>query len=117
MKLLDNPNKILNVSVFVIAEIIFHPSERASAQFSPGELSRSHQKLEGAQNCTQCHEIGKEISGQKCLGCHEEIKTSYLECFGEVGSGSGAPAGIDAGGAMGPVSRALSCGGQVGEGL
>ena len=45
-------------------------------QFSPGELSRGHQKLEGLDNCSQCHEIGNEISGQKCLTCHVEIKSA-----------------------------------------
>jgi hypothetical protein len=46
-----------------------------SAQFSPGELSAPHSHLEGMSNCTKCHEIGKEISGKKCLGCHEEIQS------------------------------------------
>ncbi len=46
----------------------------ALAQFSPGELSRPHHALEGSQNCTKCHEVGKEISGKKCLVCHEEIR-------------------------------------------
>jgi hypothetical protein len=47
----------------------------AFAQFSPGELSRAHHQLEGSQNCIKCHEVGREISGKKCLGCHEEIRT------------------------------------------
>ena len=46
----------------------------AFAQFSPGELSRAHASLEGSSNCTQCHEVGKEISGKKCLACHTEIQ-------------------------------------------
>lgn len=45
----------------------------AMAQFSPGDLSRPHAQLEGTQNCVKCHEVGKEISGAKCLSCHEEI--------------------------------------------
>lgn len=44
------------------------------AQFSPGNLSRVHEHLEGTQNCTQCHEIGREISGAKCRDCHTEIQ-------------------------------------------
>ena len=47
---------------------------RTSAQFSPGDLTRAHQNLEGSQNCVKCHEVGKEISGEKCLGCHTEIR-------------------------------------------
>lgn len=46
------------------------------AQFSPGELSRVHMQLEGIKTCLQCHETGKEISGQKCLACHQEIKSA-----------------------------------------
>ncbi len=45
----------------------------ASAQFSPGPLSSAHRALEGTTNCTKCHEVGKEIAGSKCLGCHAEI--------------------------------------------
>lgn len=47
---------------------------RAFAQFSPGPLIRGHEKLEGMSHCTDCHEVGKEISGVKCLACHTEIK-------------------------------------------
>lgn len=56
-----------------IVGISLLPRERALAQFSPGELSRAHQELEGTTNCTKCHEVGKEISGAKCLVCHQEI--------------------------------------------
>jgi hypothetical protein len=47
----------------------------ALAQFSPGDLSRAHAQLEGMNHCSDCHEVGKEISGAKCLGCHKEIKS------------------------------------------
>jgi hypothetical protein len=47
--------------------------DTAISQFSPGDLSRAHASLSGMQNCTSCHEVGNEISGQKCLGCHTEI--------------------------------------------
>lgn len=45
------------------------------AQFSPGKLTQAHADLEGMSNCTQCHTLGKEIDDNKCLACHEEIKT------------------------------------------
>ena len=45
----------------------------ASAQISPGELTRAHQDLEGIENCTQCHTIGKALSNDNCLNCHKEI--------------------------------------------
>ncbi|MBI5021680.1 MAG: cytochrome C [Ignavibacteriales bacterium] len=44
------------------------------AQFSPGDLSNSHRQLEGSENCTNCHEVGTEISGAKCISCHLEIQ-------------------------------------------
>lgn len=49
-------------------------SATAFSQFSPGELSKAHQQLEGMTNCLQCHESGNEISGNKCLTCHQEVK-------------------------------------------
>ena len=40
-------------------------------QQSPGELSLSHAELDGQDNCEQCHTQGRELSEQKCLGCHD----------------------------------------------
>jgi nitrate/TMAO reductase-like tetraheme cytochrome c subunit len=56
----------------LVAGLFLIPSTGRS-QFSPGDLSRAHHQFEGTQNCVKCHEVGKEISGQKCLGCHTEI--------------------------------------------
>ena len=47
----------------------------ASAQISPGKLSASHESLEGIGNCTNCHEIGKEPTDDRCLKCHGIIQT------------------------------------------
>lgn len=44
------------------------------AQLSPGKLTKAHAKLEGLNNCTQCHDIGNQVSEQKCLNCHKELK-------------------------------------------
>lgn len=46
----------------------------AYGQISPGDLSSAHADLEGMTNCTQCHDIGKKVSNQKCLDCHKEIQ-------------------------------------------
>ncbi|MBK6910411.1 MAG: cytochrome c3 family protein [bacterium] len=43
------------------------------AQLSPGDLSQFHAKLEGLNNCTQCHEEGDEVTAAKCLKCHSAI--------------------------------------------
>jgi hypothetical protein len=44
----------------------------ASAQISPGPLSRAHESLNGATNCTSCHKLGAAAT-LKCLDCHGEI--------------------------------------------
>jgi hypothetical protein len=62
------------VKLVMIACIVAMIPAPMYAQFSPGELSKAHQGLDGLQNCSQCHEIGTEIRGTKCLGCHTEIR-------------------------------------------
>ncbi len=42
----------------------------ATAQLSPGELSRPHADLEGVRGCTNCHEFGSRETRGKCLECH-----------------------------------------------
>jgi len=44
----------------------------ASAQISPGPLSRPHQSLNGSTNCASCHKFGGQAA-LKCLDCHTEI--------------------------------------------
>jgi Cytochrome c7 and related cytochrome c len=46
----------------------------ASAQISPGPLSRPHQSLNGSTNCASCHKFGGQAA-LKCLDCHTEIAT------------------------------------------
>ncbi len=47
----------------------------AFAQISPGDLSSAHSQLDGISNCTQCHDLGKQVSNTKCMDCHKEIKS------------------------------------------
>lgn len=42
--------------------------------FSPGELAKAHQALEGLQNCTKCHPAGQQLSQASCLECHGELE-------------------------------------------
>lgn len=63
------PN-VIHITIFFIFIII-----RAKAQISPGELSKDHLELEGILNCTQCHVLGGKVSNNKCLTCHDEIKS------------------------------------------
>lgn len=48
-------------------------------QISPGPLSEAHAHLEGISNCTQCHVLGKSVSSEKCLACHNEISSLVNE--------------------------------------
>ncbi len=48
----------------------------AQAQLSPGDLAAPHSAFEGLTNCTECHEIGKGPSADKCLSCHTGVKAS-----------------------------------------
>lgn len=54
--------------------LLFVTTSTTFAQLSPGELSRYHAKLEGLNNCTQCHELGEDVTAAKCLTCHTAIK-------------------------------------------
>jgi hypothetical protein len=58
--------KFLVINLIVV-KILF-------GQISPGELSKSHSKFEGLDNCTKCHTLGEGLANQKCLDCHKEIK-------------------------------------------
>ncbi len=44
-------------------------------QISPGELTGAHAHLEGVDNCTKCHSMGKSLSDDHCIACHGEIKS------------------------------------------
>ncbi|MCB9014463.1 MAG: cytochrome C [Lentimicrobiaceae bacterium] len=46
----------------------------ASGQISPGDLAEVHAHLEGMSNCTKCHSLGAQVSDEKCLACHTELK-------------------------------------------
>ena len=37
---------------------------------SPGALSASHESIDGAGDCNECHDGGRRVSEDKCLGCH-----------------------------------------------
>lgn len=41
---------------------------------SPGPLARPHAELEGLTNCAQCHALGKGVSPEKCMACHERVR-------------------------------------------
>ena len=58
---------------FFLLFLIFIGTAVASAQISPGPLSRAHQSLNGSSNCTTCHKLSAGQPTFKCLECHREI--------------------------------------------
>ncbi|NOT38175.1 MAG: cytochrome c family protein [Saprospiraceae bacterium] len=66
---MPNKNSYI-IIVLKITLIVIGLSYSLSAQISPGKLSRPHSQLEGVNNCTQCHTLGKAVTNDKCLLCH-----------------------------------------------
>jgi hypothetical protein len=64
---------VLKRAVLVAAAVFLWLSGGALAQISPGPLSRAHQSLSGATNCTACHKLAAGPAAYKCLECHTEI--------------------------------------------
>ncbi|MDY0086525.1 MAG: cytochrome C [Bacteroidales bacterium] len=58
-------------SIVVFLLIVIGSQLSLRAQLSPGDLAEPHAHLEGLSNCTLCHELGKKVSDQLCLDCHE----------------------------------------------
>ena len=46
-----------------------------SKMLSPGPLSPAHAELDVKGKCNACHTRGKRLDTDKCLLCHQEIKT------------------------------------------
>jgi hypothetical protein len=58
----------LTALLVVLAASVF-----SAAQISPGTLSRAHESLSGAANCTSCHQLGAGRANLRCQECHTEI--------------------------------------------
>jgi hypothetical protein len=51
------------------------PAARAEFDLvSPGPLSKAHAPFETRDDCTLCHEKGKQVVPEKCLACHKELQ-------------------------------------------
>jgi hypothetical protein len=68
------PNRPFLSLVLVLGALLVWMRPVAADDFltsSPGPLARSHEELEGQDNCFKCHTDGKNLSNDKCLGCHD----------------------------------------------
>jgi len=68
----------------------------ATAQISPGPLSKAHQSLSGATQCTSCHRVAAGAASFKCLECHTDISGRVAQKRGLHASfGTLSPGGRD----------------------
>jgi hypothetical protein len=66
-------------TALLLAALAGAPAARAQSVFSPGELSRAHRALEGLGNCTRCHVAGEQLSPDRCLACHTELRSRVAD--------------------------------------
>ena len=65
--------RVIALAALVLLSVVARPA--LADQFfgsSPGPLTRSHATLDAQDHCNDCH-VGdsKELSNDKCLGCHD----------------------------------------------
>ncbi len=59
---------------YILLVLLIFFGRNVFAQISPGDLTVLHAQLEGISNCTLCHILGQQLSNDKCLACHTELK-------------------------------------------
>ena len=72
------PGRVI-VATFLFIVLAASSGLAQPRRISPGKLSEAHKQLEGMDNCTKCHELGKGVSDDQCLACHVSIKTRIEE--------------------------------------
>ncbi len=60
--------RALVVLAFVIA-----PRLAAAQLLSPGPLAAPHAHSDGDDNCSKCHQSGKQVVARLCLDCHKDL--------------------------------------------
>ena len=61
---------------------LFIAAGPASAQISPGPLSKAHDSLSGTTQCNSCHQFGTSTPTFKCIDCHKEIAEALNDKHG-----------------------------------
>jgi hypothetical protein len=49
---------------------------------SPGDLHQVHASIEGDDNCSKCHQSGKQVVSQLCLDCHKDLASELAASSG-----------------------------------
>lgn len=80
MRRLVNRATLAALAALSLAAWLAPAASRAENLFSPGDLSKAHQSLEGGlETCTKCHVAGEQLSPERCLDCHTELKARIAE--------------------------------------
>lgn len=66
-------NNMRSKALFMFLGLLILIGCNLTTPISPGPLVTAHADIEGTENCTQCHILGKFVSDDKCLECHENI--------------------------------------------
>lgn len=64
--------------IYTFFVLILTCTSSLTAQISPGDLAEVHSHLEGISNCTKCHTLGAKVTNEKCLECHQEVKSRLM---------------------------------------
>jgi hypothetical protein len=81
----DRAGRAIRRAIFFgVVAIAVQPwtARTATAQISPGPLSKAHSTLDGPLNCTKCHAGGGASMNTRCLSCHKEIAALVQETRG-----------------------------------
>jgi hypothetical protein len=79
MDSLTTAHRCLGAALAAAAVLWSYPALSVDV-FSPGELSRAHQSLEGGlESCSKCHVAGQQLAPERCLECHTELKARVAE--------------------------------------
>lgn len=57
----------------VVALLVLAPSLARAQLLSPGPLAQAHANIDGDDNCSRCHQSGKQVVAKLCLDCHKDL--------------------------------------------
>lgn len=64
------------VLILLVIGSLAAPRVAAAQLLSPGPLSHAHKNLDDDDQCSRCHESGKQVSARLCLDCHQDLATA-----------------------------------------
>jgi hypothetical protein len=74
------------ITLTVLLAMVVFCYAPVAGQLSPGDLHKSHEFLEGMDNCQKCHNTDGASLAENCLACHAPIKTQRLSGSGLHGN-------------------------------